>query len=136
MLGYLGTLIYSGLNLGFSNLAVSDVGHDPHGPSIGDDTINMTITFDISNQGIYAIYDLSIDGIFSTITSANASTLPENTRIGESLTNDIGTIHSVSAQPNINVTVVIDPLYTVGFLTLIVCWRLRFPSQHSTREFW
>ncbi|MHA2186440.1 MAG: hypothetical protein ACXAAI_15715, partial [Promethearchaeota archaeon] len=91
MLGCLGTLIYSGLNLGFSNLAVSDVNHDPHGPGIGDDTINMTISFDLTNGGIYAIYDLSIDVLFSTVSSANASALPENTVIGESLNSNIGT---------------------------------------------
>ncbi|MHA1916412.1 MAG: hypothetical protein ACW986_15105 [Promethearchaeota archaeon] len=119
MFGYLGTIIYSGLNLGFSNLAVSDVGHDP-GPTPldpSDDTINMTISFDISNQGIYAIYDLTIDVFFSTVTSANASTLPENTVIGQSISSNIGTIHSFSAALNNEVTVVIDPLYTVGFLT-------------------
>ncbi len=119
MLGYLGTLIYSGLNLGFSNLAVSDVGHDP-GPTPldpSDDTINMTISFDLTNGGIYAIYDLSIDVLFSTVTSANASALPENTVIGESLDSNIGTIHSFSSAPNNEITVVIDPLYTVGFLT-------------------
>jgi hypothetical protein len=117
--GYLGTLIYSGLNLGFSNLAVSDVGHDP-GPTPfdpSDDTLNMTISFDISNQGLYAIYNLSIDVIFTTLTTANSSALPEYTRIGESLDNNIGTIHSFSAQPNNEVTVIINPLYTEGFLT-------------------
>ncbi|MFW9784484.1 MAG: hypothetical protein ACFFFB_19545, partial [Candidatus Heimdallarchaeota archaeon] len=61
--GYLGTLIYSGLNLGFSNLSFNDIGHNDGG-TIGDasdDTLNLTISFDMSNQGIYAIYDLYIN---------------------------------------------------------------------------
>ena len=120
MLGYLGTLIYSGSNLGFSNLTVSDINHDEQGtpyPAIGDDTLNMTVSFDLTNGGLYAIYDLSIDVFFSTVTSANASALPENTVIGQSLSSSIGTIHAFSSALNNEVTVVIDPLYTVGFLT-------------------
>ncbi|MFX1323316.1 MAG: hypothetical protein ACFE8N_00050 [Promethearchaeota archaeon] len=116
--GYLGTLIYSGLNLGFSNLAVSDTGYNDKGtPDPSDDTFNMTISFDISNRGIYAIYNLTVDMIFSTVTTANASALPPNTKIGESLSNNIGTIHSFSTKLNNSITVNIDPLYTEGFLT-------------------
>ena len=117
--GYFGSLVYSGFNLGFDlqDLEPGDIAHDPKGPGISDDTINITMTFDVSNLGIYAIYDVFIDVRFFTVTSTNTSALPENAIIGESLNNYYGTFHSFTSTLNNDVTVNILALYTVGFLT-------------------
>ncbi|GAH02735.1 unnamed protein product, partial [marine sediment metagenome] len=42
-----------------------------------DDDLNITITFDIINQGVYAIYDVYLDVIIYTVTTANSVVLPE-----------------------------------------------------------
>lgn len=129
--GYFGSLVYSGMNLGFGNYSY-DYDHDPGvlllDPS--DDTINLTFSFDVSNQGIYAIYDVSIDLALYTVTTGNASALPENEKIGESLDNDLGTFHSFTTTPDNNITVIIDPTYIVGFVTTNA--TLEFQISFST----
>lgn len=102
--GYFGSLVYSGMNLDF-DLGTFSPGIDTQGtPSPADDTLtNITISFDVDNQGIYAIYGLTMDFYMF-----NISAVPE-IKIGESLTNSFGTIHSFSSQPNNNFTVDIVP---------------------------
>ena len=129
--GYFGSLVYSGLNLGFDIHDTFDYNHDdggsPFDPS--DDSINITMTFDVSNQGIFAIYGASIDVQFYTVTSANTSALPENAKIGESLNNYYPTFHSFTVTPDNNVTVVITN-HIVGFLTTAA--TLEFRISFST----
>jgi len=121
MLGYFGTLVYSGLNLGFDiqDPEIGDIGINDQGtPSPLDDTINnITMSFDVSNQGIYAIYNVYIDVAFFTVSSDNTSALPENIIIGQSLNNYYSTFHSFTLTPDNNVTVIIDPPYDVGLIT-------------------
>ena len=116
--GYFGSLVYSGMNLGF-DVGTFTPGHDDGGTPINpaDDTLNLTMTFDVDNQGIYAIYDLTMDFYIYTLDTANYSALANYTKIGETVNNDYGTIHSFSSQPNNNITVVIFPLHTAGLLT-------------------
>ncbi|MFX0012404.1 MAG: hypothetical protein ACFE9R_18975, partial [Candidatus Hermodarchaeota archaeon] len=90
IVGYFGSLIYSGMNLGFAlhpvgpgDISYSD-GGTPY-PQVSDDSLNMTLTFDLDNQGLYAIYDLYINVDVYTGTTANSSVLPEYTKIGETL---------------------------------------------------
>ena len=121
MLGYFGTLVYSGLNLGFDihDLQPSDIGHDPGVTPLdpSDDTINITMSFDVSNQGIYAIYNVYIDVTFFVVSSTNNSVLPVGTTIGESLNNYYSTFHSFTVTPDNNVTVNIDPSWAEAFIT-------------------
>lgn len=116
--GYFGSLLYSGMNLGF-DVGTFTPGHDDGGSPIdpSDDTLNLTMTFDVSNQGIYAIYDLTMDFYIYTLDTANYSALANYTKIGESVNGDFGTIHSFSSQPNNNITVDIFPSHTAGLLT-------------------
>ncbi|MBY8992257.1 MAG: hypothetical protein KGD58_16045 [Candidatus Lokiarchaeota archaeon] len=101
--GYFGSLVYSGMNLGFDVHDTFYPNYDWKGtPSTADDTFNITMTFDVDNQGIYAIYDLTMNFYIY-----NASADP-SVKIGESLNSDYGTIHSFSSQPNNNITVDID----------------------------
>ncbi|MHA2130243.1 MAG: hypothetical protein ACW99L_09745, partial [Promethearchaeota archaeon] len=59
MAGYFGTLVYSGLNLGFDiqDIEPGDIGHNNGGTPLdpSDDSLNITMAFDVDNQGIYAI---------------------------------------------------------------------------------
>ncbi|MFX1346296.1 MAG: hypothetical protein ACFFAI_14380 [Promethearchaeota archaeon] len=102
--GYFGSLVYSGMNLDF-DLGSFSLGVDTQGtPSTADDTLeNVTVSFDVDNQGIYAIYDIKMDFYLYNITA-----VPEEL-IGESLNNDFGTIHSFNSQPNNEVTIVFLP---------------------------
>ena len=117
--GYLGSIAYSGMNLGFSLHPTFDVDHDtgvlPLDPS--DDSINITITFDLDNQGIYAIYDVYINAEFRTVTSANESALPVGVKVGEALNTYFSTFHSFTNNINNNITLVMDPTYMVGLAT-------------------
>ncbi|MHA1988241.1 MAG: hypothetical protein ACW98D_16520 [Promethearchaeota archaeon] len=132
MLGYFGSLVYSGTQLGFDIDESFGFGHDP-GPTPldpSDDTVNITMSFDVSNNGIYAIYDLFINIAIFTDTSTNTSVLPEDIKIGESANSHFGTIHSFSDPPPFNVTILIDPLHIVGLLTTTA--QLIFKISFST----
>ena len=117
--GYLGSIAYSGLNLDFNIHPSFDLNHDPGADllSLNDDTLNITVTFDLDNQGLYAIYDVYIDAVFNTVTSTNTSALPEGVKIGESLNNYFSTFHSFTNNLDNNITIVMDPTYIPGLLT-------------------
>jgi len=117
--GYLGSIAYSGMNLDFNFHPTSALGWDDGGTLIdpSDDTINITITFDLDNQGIYAIYDVYIDAEFRTVTSANESALPVGVKVGGSLDNYFSTFHSFTNNVDNNITLVMDPTYIVGLAT-------------------
>ena len=129
--GYFGSLVYSGLNLGFD---LSDppfiLDYDNNGtPSnLTDDTVNINMSFDVSNQGLFAIYDVFIDIRFYASDSDNISALP-NGKVGESLNNFFGTFHSFTTTPNNNVSVGITD-NTVGFITTAA--TLEFKISFST----
>ena len=117
--GYLGSIAYSGMNLGFDFHDTFGLGWDtgvlPFDPS--DDKINITITFDLDNQGLYAIYDVYIDAELHTVISANESALPVGVKVGESLKNYFSTFHSFTNNINNNMTIIIDQTYLVGLAT-------------------
>ncbi len=115
--GYLGSIAYSGMNLGFNFHPTFVVEEDLSLPDLSDDTINITITFDLDNQGLYAIYDIYIDAEFRTVTSANESALPVGVKVGGSSKNYFSTFHSFTNNINNNITLVMDPAYMVGLAT-------------------
>lgn len=119
--GYFGSLVYSGMNLGFDIHDTIYPNYDTKGtPNPADDTLNITMTFDVDNQGIYAIYGLSMDFYIYN----------ESTKIGQSLNNYYGTIHSFNKQPNNNITVNIFPMYISGLNT--TAGDLEFKISFST----
>jgi hypothetical protein len=85
--------------------------------NLSDDTINVTITFDLNNQGFYAIYDILIDAELHTVTSTNELALPAGVKVGESLDNYFSTFHSFTNNTNNNITLIMDPAYIVGLYT-------------------
>jgi len=133
--GYLGSIVYSGMNLGFSFHDTFVLGWDDGGTPIilGDDTINVTITFDLDNQGFYAIYDVYIDAEFYTVTSTNPVLLPEGVKIGESLDNYFSTFHSFTNNTNNNITINIDPLYAPGLATTdaVLALKISFSTLYA-----
>jgi hypothetical protein len=133
--GYFGSLVYSGMNLDFNIHDTYGVGYDDNGTLIdpSDDTINITMTFDVINQGIYAIYDVNLNVDIYTVTTANPVTLPEYTKIGESLNNYYSTFHSFTVTPDNNITVNIDPLYIPGLATTnaILEYQISFSTIYA-----
>jgi hypothetical protein len=117
--GYLGSIAYSGMNLGFEFHDTHELEWDDGGTplDLSDDNIYITITFDLDNQGFYAIYDVYIDAEFHTLTSANESALPVGVKVGESLDNYFSTFHSFTNNINNNITLKMDPTYIVGLAT-------------------
>jgi len=114
--GYLGSIVYSGMNLGFQFHPSFGLDWDQNG-TIGDpsdDSVNITITFDLDNQGFYAIYDVYINAKFHTVWSDNETSLPVGVKVGETLDNYFSTFHSFTNNINNNITVVMDPSYIVG----------------------
>jgi hypothetical protein len=132
--GYLGSIAYSGMNLGFSH-PTFDVDHDvgvlPLDPI--DDAVNITITFDLDNQGFYAIYDVYIDAEFRTVWSDNETALPVGVKVGGSLNNYFSTFHSFTNNKNNNITLVMDPAYMVGLATTdaILALKISFATLYA-----
>ena len=128
--GYFGSIVYSGMNLGFSFHPTIVLGSqfgilpDPNGYN------NITITFDLNNQGFYAIYDVYIDAELRTVASANELALPVGVKVGESLDNYFSTFHSFTNNVNNNITILMDPAYITGLLTTAA--TLAFKISFST----
>ena len=126
--GYLGSVAYSGMNLGFNFHDPPVLDYDPGSDLIdlSDDTINLTITFDLDNQGLYAIYDVYVNAVFTTDTSTNTSALPEGVIVGESIQTYFSTFHAFTNNVNNDITIVMDPTYIPGLLTTDATLALEF----------
>ena len=134
--GYLGSIVYSGMNLSFNFHPTFVLDHDPGvlpDPDYSDDTINITVTFDLDNQGFYAIYDVYIDAEFRTVWSANESTLPVGVKVGGSVDNYFSTFHSFRNNLNNNITLVMDPAYIVGLATTdaTLAFKISFSTLYA-----
>ncbi|MFX1417879.1 MAG: hypothetical protein ACFE9N_03040 [Promethearchaeota archaeon] len=120
ILGYFGSIIFSGLNLrlyldddfGFDR----DPGVNPD-PDFSDDTIIMTIRFNVSNMGLYAINNVFLNAEIHTETTSNASALPWYTKIGGSPVPYQNTFHSFTQTFDQSINVTIDTSYVVGLMT-------------------
>jgi len=132
--GYLGSIVYSGMNLGFNFHPTFVLDHDTGVlPDPSDDSINITVTFDLNNQGFYAIYDVYIDAEFRTVWSANESALPVGVKVGGSLDNYFSTFHSFTNNVNNSITLVMDPTYIVGLATTdaTLAFKISFSTLYA-----
>ena len=135
--GYFGSIIYSGANLrvnlhdtfGFDR----DPGVNPD-PDFTDDSINITIRFDVSNMGLYAIHNVILNAEIHTVTTSNSTALPWNERIGSSPIPYQNTFHSFTQTLNQSITVSIGPTYIVGLMTETA--NLLFKIMFSTLYAW
>ncbi|MFX0001804.1 MAG: hypothetical protein ACFE88_16960, partial [Candidatus Hermodarchaeota archaeon] len=119
IVGYFGSIIFSGLNLRI-NL------HDTFGYdyddgltplNFADDSLNFTITFDVRNRGLYAINNVILNAEIETLTTDNAVTLPWYTKIGSAPSAYQNTFHSFTETLNQDITLSIDTTYIEGLIT-------------------
>jgi len=118
--GYFGTVIFSGLNLRVNlHDTFPPPDYDDGGTSgvYGDDSLIITIPFDVSNMGLYAIYNVILNAEIYVVTSSNPVLLPFDTTIGSSPVPYQNTFHSFTNTMNQNVNVSIDTTYIEGLLT-------------------
>jgi hypothetical protein len=122
------------MNLGFvlDPINPGDIVYDDQGTGDPlDDTFTIPLTFDLDNQGIYAIYDVFLDVSISTLTTANPSDLPENTKIGESTTGFYGTYHSFTTSNDQLINISIFPIYALALANTSA--TLEFQISFNTR---
>jgi hypothetical protein len=121
VVGYFGSIVFSGLNLRV-NLhdtfppPAYDPGSNP-APDYSDDSLNITIPFDVSNMGLYAIYNVVLNAEIYVVTSSNPVLLPFDTKIGSSPVPYQNTFHSFTTTMNQYINVSIDTAYIEGLLT-------------------
>jgi len=117
--GYLGSIVYSGMNLDFAFHPLSGFVRDPGilpDPDFSDDTISTNITFDLNNQGFYAIYDAYVGVELRIQDSMNLSLLPIGLKIGGG-GKTFETFHSFTNNINNSVTLVIGSTYMMELAT-------------------
>ncbi|MFX1359422.1 MAG: hypothetical protein ACFE8T_03655 [Promethearchaeota archaeon] len=135
ILGYFGSIVYSGLNVDF-NLQNMAYDYDDNGsPSdFTDDSLSLNVTFDVGNAGIYAFHNVSLNAELFTVETDNASALPWHIRIGgipspyqktfHSFTNTVNQTISISIT---NTTIIYGLMTTDADLAL----RLSFSTTYA-----
>lgn len=111
--GYLGSIVYSGMNLDFGFHPMPTPAYDDGGTplNITDDIFRTNITFDLNNQGFYAIYNADVNLELRVQACLNLS-LPVGTLIGGGA-KTFETFHSFTNNINNNVTLVIYSTYII-----------------------
>ncbi|MFW9830088.1 MAG: hypothetical protein ACFFEY_21145 [Candidatus Thorarchaeota archaeon] len=120
ILGYFATIIFSGMNLGFNlHTPIAPPDYDNNGTPLdfSDDSLNITFTFDLRNNGLYAINDVIFDAEVRTLTTANGSALPFYTKIGGLAVPYQNTFHAFTETLNQDIIIGIDNLYIEGLMT-------------------
>lgn len=134
IMGYFASIIFSGMNLNFNlhDLQPADVVWD-HGvnpdPDYSDDTINITLTFDVTNNGIYAIYDVNLSLELFTENTEFPVLLDEYTKIGETPNRYFSAFHSFSQILNQAITIVINSTYAGGLVVSDATLRLKISFE-------
>lgn len=137
--GYFGSIIISGVNLrvNLHDMTSGDIVRDPGlnpDPDFTDDSINITLRFDVGNAGIYAIYNVILNAEIHTVTTSNDTVLPWNEIIGSSPIPYQNTFHSFTQALNQSITVSINSSYVVGLMTETA--ELLFKIMFSTLYAW
>ena len=118
IVGYFGSLIYSGMNLrfAFNPINPSDVVYDYNGTPLdpNDDVLYLPFTFNLGNNGIYAIYDVYLDLKIYVVSSGNITLLPPGDLIGQSLNKYYGTYHSFTSNPDQLINISVNDQYAYG----------------------
>ena len=134
IIGYFASIIFSGMNLNFRihEIQPSDITRDPGAspdPDYSDDTINITIRFDIINQGIYAIYNVNMSINLYTEDTEFPLLLDENTKIGQAPNSYYGTIHSFSEILDQPLIITVNSTYAGGLLVSDATLRLELSFE-------
>ena len=130
-IGYFASVIFSGMNLRPNIDPTYALGWNDGGTPLNpaDDTINITVTFDVINNGIYAVYDVNLSMDVFTETTANPIVLPEHTKIGESPNHYYPAFHSFTSILGETLTIDINPLYAPGLATTDATLRLQISFE-------
>lgn len=134
ILGYLGSIIYSGMNLGFSFHPMTPPIYDDGGSPLdfNDDTISLNITFDLNNQGLYAIYDAYVGTELTVQASTNTSALPLGLKVGGGA-KTFATFHSFTNNPDNTITILIDNyIYELATTDATLQLKFSFNTVYAT----
>ena len=137
VVGYFGSIVFSGMNLRVNlHDTFPPPTHDDGGtPGVyGDDTYTITIPFDVTNNGLYAIYNVVLNAEIYVVTSSDPILLPFDTTIGSSPVPYQNTFHSFTQTLNQSINVTINPSYIEGLLTETA--NLLFKITFSTLYAW
>jgi len=112
LVGWILSLIGSGVMIR-PNLVSYDYDYDFSGTPLdySDDELNFTLTYDLSNGGIYPLTNLNLKSEIWVISSDNGSALPPETKIGESAITQYASIGAFDGVFNQNLTAVMDTSY-------------------------
>ena len=119
---YFMSIIVSGANISFNLHEDFVPGHDPGAnpyPDLSDDSVNITITFDLRNRGIYAIHDVNLN-----VEVYNVSTSPHE-KIGSLTGVHYFEFSSFSTAINKSLTILIDSMYVPALLTNVATLSIR-----------
>jgi len=116
ILGYFGSIVYSGYNLDFNlHTPIASPAYDIKNPLDPlDDSLNLTLTFDVGNAGIYAINNATLNAELYTVETGDNLTLPWHTKIGGSPFTYQKTFHSFTNTVDQDIIISIFPAYIVG----------------------
>ena len=120
VVGYFGSIIYSGANLRVNLHPTYGYSYDNNLTPLDftDDSLSINITFDVKNNGLYAINDVILNAKIQTVTTDNNSALPWYTVIGSSPSAYENTFHSFSQVLDQNITInILDTDYIEGLMT-------------------
>lgn len=125
--GYFGSVVYSGMNLGFSFHPMTPPVYDNGGTLLdfSDDILEINITFDLDNQGFYAIYNAYVGAEITVQTSTNTSALPLGLKVGGG-GKTFATFHSFTNNINNTITILMDNTYMFELATTDATLRLKF----------
>ena len=132
--GYLGSIVYSGMNLNFNphDLQPTDVAYDlcfNPDPDYSDDTINITLTFDVTNNGIYALYNVNLSLELFTESTEFPVLLDEYTKIGEAPNRYFSAFHSFSQILDQTLTIVVNATYAGGLIVSDATLRFKISFE-------
>jgi hypothetical protein len=127
ILGYLGSIIYSGMNLGFSFQPTFTPDYNDGGSPLdfSDDSLSINITFDLDNQGFYAIYNAEVGAELTVQDSTNTSALPLGLRVGGG-SKQFPTFHAFTNNLNNTVTIIMDNTLIYELATTDATFQLKF----------
>ena len=137
MVGYILSIVISGLNLNIDihEISPGDIGWNNAGTLIDpmDDTINITVLFDVRNMGVYSVQEVFLDVDIYTETTANPVTLPWDIKVGEINNVYYEKFNFLTITPNQPITVNIDPTYAPGLAITDATLRLKisFKSYYA-----
>ncbi|MFX0180435.1 MAG: hypothetical protein ACFE78_09600 [Candidatus Hodarchaeota archaeon] len=127
MIGYILSIVISGLSLilDIHEIRLEDIGYNTGTIDPMDDTINITVSFDVRNMGIYSVREIFLDVDIYTETTTNPVILPWYTKIGEVNNVYYEKFKSLSITTNQAITVDIIPIYVPGLATTNATLRLK-----------